>query len=316
MKDAEPSASSVEPEPEKIIADSGVAATVSVSLHPLVIMNISEHWTRTRAQKGKPENVYGALIGKQEGRNIEVMNSFELETAVIDGKVVILREYYDQKEEQFKQVFSDMDFLGWYSTGEKPEASELYVHKQIMQINESPLFLQMSPGGGNCTELPVYLYESVIDMIEGQARILFVKLPYTLATEEAERIGLDHVARIVSGGESSSSKTADQLTAQHSAIKMLAGRVKLILQYVQAVEKGEVPKNHEILRQIKSLSHRLPVLQSDRFNPEFLTQCNDVALMTLLGTVMKSANNLNQFVNKFSVSYQRQGGRRMRGLFL
>ena len=31
---------------EKIMADSGVAATVSVSLHPLVIMNISEHWTR------------------------------------------------------------------------------------------------------------------------------------------------------------------------------------------------------------------------------------------------------------------------------
>ena len=30
----------------KVMADSGVAATVSVSLHPLVIMNISEHWTR------------------------------------------------------------------------------------------------------------------------------------------------------------------------------------------------------------------------------------------------------------------------------
>ena len=26
--------------------------------------------------------------------------------------------------------------------------------------------------------------------------MLFVKLPYTLATEEAERIGLDHVARL------------------------------------------------------------------------------------------------------------------------
>ena len=31
---------------DKIMADSGVAATVAVSLHPLVIMNISEHWTR------------------------------------------------------------------------------------------------------------------------------------------------------------------------------------------------------------------------------------------------------------------------------
>ena len=31
---------------DKIMADSGVAATVAVSLHPLVIMNISEHCTR------------------------------------------------------------------------------------------------------------------------------------------------------------------------------------------------------------------------------------------------------------------------------
>jgi len=28
--------------------------SVSVSLHPLVIMNISEHWTRVSAQEGKP----------------------------------------------------------------------------------------------------------------------------------------------------------------------------------------------------------------------------------------------------------------------
>lgn len=82
-----------------------------------------------------------------------------------------------------------MDFLGWYSSGDKPTAAEISVHQQITYINESPLFLQLSPGGGNCTELPLYLYESVIDMVEGQARILFVKLPYTLSTEEAERIG-------------------------------------------------------------------------------------------------------------------------------
>ena len=74
----------------------------------------------------------------------------------------------------------------------------------------------MAPGASS-TDLPVSLYESVIDMVNlqvetkvqynlsplyksrsqwiKQARMLFVKLPYTLATEEAERIGLDHVAR-------------------------------------------------------------------------------------------------------------------------
>ena len=35
----------------KVMADSGVSATVTVSLHPLVIMNISEHWTRSSSKQ-------------------------------------------------------------------------------------------------------------------------------------------------------------------------------------------------------------------------------------------------------------------------
>ena len=97
-----------------VASSSGAAAeSVSVSLHPLVIMNISEHWTRTKAQRGAATNdVFGAIIGRQSGRNIEIMNSFELDFQRIDNQVVIDRDYYDLKESQFKQVFSDMDFLG------------------------------------------------------------------------------------------------------------------------------------------------------------------------------------------------------------
>merc|ERR1719348_1223348 len=213
MADASPPSTAARGD-EKVMADSGVAATVSVSLHPLVIMNISEHWTRIKAQKGKPEQVFGALIGKQAGRDIEIMNSFELDYNMIEGQVVIDRDYYNLKEEQFKQVFSDMDFLGWYNTGPKPSASDLAVHRQIIEINESPLFLQLSPGGHGHTntELPISVYESVIDMVAGGmsgASLLLVRLPYSLATEDSERIGLDHVARIVGseGGPSSTSRT-------------------------------------------------------------------------------------------------------------
>ena len=44
----------------------------------------------------------GALIGKQKGRNIEIMNSFELSFVVIENDIVIDREYYNTKEEQCK----------------------------------------------------------------------------------------------------------------------------------------------------------------------------------------------------------------------
>ncbi|CAG2065376.1 unnamed protein product, partial [Timema podura] len=85
-----------------VMASSGTVGSVSISLHPLVIMNISEHWTRLRAQEGTAQQVIGALIGKQKGRNLEIMNSFELMFARIEGDIFIDRDYYATKEEQCK----------------------------------------------------------------------------------------------------------------------------------------------------------------------------------------------------------------------
>jgi len=46
--------------------------------------------------------VLGALIGKQKGRNLEIMNSFELMFHVMDSSVMVDREYYTTKEDQCK----------------------------------------------------------------------------------------------------------------------------------------------------------------------------------------------------------------------
>nr|SVE82576.1 EOG090X08T4 [Daphnia magna] len=298
-----------------VMASSGATGSISVLLHPLVVMNISEHWTRVRAQEGKAQQVIGALIGQQKGRSLEIMNSFELVFTVIDN-IVIDRDYYNTKEEQFKQVFSDMDFLGWYTTGDTPNESDIHVHKQICEINESPVILKLNPFTRNA-DLPVTMYESVIDLVNGEATMLFVELSYTLATEEAERIGVDHVARMASGDSAESSQVAEQLQAQHNAVKMLANRVRLILEYIRAMERGEVPKSHEVLREAKSLTHRLPVLNSEIFQEEYYTQYNDVLLQTYLASITKACHDLHQFVTKFNILCDRQGimGRRMRGLF-
>lgn len=150
-----------------IFAAPSTVPSVSVSLHPLVLMNISEHWTRIRAQAGAAREVYGGLIGKQKGRKIEVLNSFELKFEVIDDDVIINKDYYNTKEEQCKfqvyltfpkylmfsffqlpdkQVFSDLDFLGWYTTtGTGPTEKHIKVHRQICSINECPILLQLDP---------------------------------------------------------------------------------------------------------------------------------------------------------------------------
>lgn len=118
-----------------------------VSLHPLVIMNISEHWTRIRAESGsqsKPK-IIGAIIGKQVGRNVEILNSFELKFDIIEEATVIDIDFYRKKEQQFKQVFPELEFLGWYTNGDRPNEGDMKIHRQMLDFNETPLFLKLNP---------------------------------------------------------------------------------------------------------------------------------------------------------------------------
>lgn len=61
----------------------------------------------------------------------------------------------------------------------------------------------------------------------------------------------------------------EHFTAQCGAVKMMSPRLRLILDYVKAVEAGSLPKNDDILRQIASLCSCLPVAESEDFQKEF-----------------------------------------------
>uniref|UniRef100_H2Z9Q5 COP9 signalosome complex subunit 6 n=2 Tax=Ciona savignyi TaxID=51511 RepID=H2Z9Q5_CIOSA len=299
-----------------VLTGSGGNGSVAVKLHPLVIMNISDHWTRLRAQKGKPLPVFGALIGKQVGRTIELMNSFELLYMEINEDILIDTEYYYSKEEQFKQVFKDLDFHGWYTTGGVPTELDMKVHQQICGIIESPIFLKLNPQAAS-TDLPLNIYESVIDVTDGTAVSRLVTLQYTLATEEAERIGVDHVARVSNVDSSSVSYASEHLASQHSSISMLYTRVRLLRDYMEAVQNGELPRDHEIMRSLQALCKRLPVLGAETLTSDLHNQYNDVTLMTYLGVMSKGSQTMNQFISKFNVLLDRQSaGRRLRGLFI
>lgn len=62
--------------------------SVTVQLHPLVVLNISEHWTRNKVKENSPAVVvYGALLGKQEGHHVEVIFiSVLFKTCSVDNK--------------------------------------------------------------------------------------------------------------------------------------------------------------------------------------------------------------------------------------
>ncbi|KAL0320945.1 UNVERIFIED_CONTAM: COP9 signalosome complex subunita [Sesamum radiatum] len=70
---------------------SSSSSGLTFKLHPLVIVNISDHYTRVKSQSLPPNSasaadasslppprVFGCVIGVQRGRTVEIFNSFEL----------------------------------------------------------------------------------------------------------------------------------------------------------------------------------------------------------------------------------------------
>ena len=56
--------------------------------------------------------VYGALLGKVNGRNVEIINSFELVVNELEGHIVLDSDFCTKKDPQYRQVFSDLEFVG------------------------------------------------------------------------------------------------------------------------------------------------------------------------------------------------------------
>ena len=330
-------AASAQPPSTAATSSSGL----TFKLHPLVIVNVSDHYTRVKAQASfpaeapspgkaqascsaegspppaEPPRVFGCVIGVQRGRTVEIFNSFELVLDPVTG--TLERAFLEKKLELYKKVFPEFYVLGWYSTGSDVQDTDILIHKALMDINESPVYLLLNPAINHSQkDLPVTIYESELHVIDGGPQLIFVKSNYTIETVEAERISVDHVAHLKpSDGGSAATQLAAHLTGIHSAIKMLNSRVRVIQQYLGAMQKGDMPLDNSLLRQVSSLVRRLPAMESEKFQDDFLTEYNDTLLMTYLAMFTNCSSTMNELVEKFNTTYERSPARRGgRGAFM
>jgi COP9 signalosome complex subunit 6 len=290
-------------------------SSVTLSLHPLVIMNIAEHYTRVRVQTATSTPVFGALLGKIKGRHVELCTTFEFKlgnpptttiaatTETTTASIIIDMDFLTKKIELIKQVHPDLDFTGWYTVEGKDWDSSVMssFYTQLSSLNESPLLLRLDPFGVS-NELPIHVYETTVDF---GTKLDFIEISYTLITEEAERIGIDHVARYsVTDGTSDTSIVSDQIAIQYNAIRLLYQRMLVLLEYVRAVKQGQLARNDDLLREIGSLCQRLPIINTDdnnnqMFREDFDIQQSDVALLALLACCTQEISTLNDYLSKY-----------------
>jgi len=309
------------PPPEAKPAPSAEAgSSLNMTLHPLVVINVSDHFTRARAQSGGKQGirVYGALLGEQTGRHVEIANSFEMKMVSGPSGERADQDYLRTRLEQYKKTFPKYDMLGWYSTGAEVQPADLDMHRALCEgDNESLLFMLLDPvqamAPGN-RELPILIHDSEVHIVNEQPTMQFVSVGYKIDSVESERIAVDHVAHILPSGDSNSGSALSQhLGTQHTAITMLQERVNIIQSYLKAVAAGEVPPDHELLRQIKSLCSKLPAMDTPMYHEEFQQDYNNTLLVTYLGAITKGIGSINELVDKYNSAFDKHS--RRRGIF-
>ncbi|TFK41308.1 maintenance of mitochondrial structure and function-domain-containing protein [Crucibulum laeve] len=286
-----------------VVLASNATSGLSLSLHPLPILNISEHLTRLKLQKNSSNPfVLGALLGTQNGREVEIVNTFELAINEGEGEVVD-HDFLTSRRDQYKQVFPSLEFIGWYTVAPRPIARHIALHEQFTRYCSTPLLLLLQPNGStitpdvNAQALPFKAFEPSIEIRERKSRSIFIEVPYTVETGEAERIAVDWTAR----GGGSGTSLESHLQTQRSAVKMLHERIMLLVKYVTEVIGGQATKDHATLRALAALVASLPASENKEFRQEFETEYEDVQLTAFLSSLTKSANILNDLVDKHLV---------------
>ncbi|THH23108.1 hypothetical protein EUX98_g8074 [Antrodiella citrinella] len=263
-----------------VVLPPSTTSGLSLALHPLPILNISEHLTRLKLQtKTNLPFVIGALLGTQNGREVEIVNTFEL--AMETDKVTLDHGYFVSRRDQYKQVFPSLEFIGWYTVAPRATAQHIALHEQPTK--------RLASSDPTAQNLPFKAYEPTIEIRDRKTRSVFIEATFTVETGEAERIAVDWTAK----GGASGTSLESHLYNQRAAVKMLHDRILVLVKYVTDVIAGQATKDHATLRSLSALIASLPASGHKEFRDEFDTEYEDVQLTAYLSTLTKSASLLN-----------------------
>ncbi len=133
-----------------------------------------------------------------------------------------------------QEVFKNCEILGWYSTSSSaPTEEDLAFHRgPISTWNSSPLYLRLDPTAqATAKELPLEVYESQVQLVDGVATLQLVPCTFKLEAQEVERVIVDHMAKITGQVQQGAPESAS-LISLRDAVRSLQTRVQILLTYL------------------------------------------------------------------------------------
>lgn len=268
----------------------------SVAVHPLVLLSVVDHYTRSCKDANK--RAVGILLGHVSKGKVHCTNSFAVpfEEDERDPTVWFLdHNFLENMNEMFRKVNAREHVVGWYSTGPKIRTGDLDANELIRTYCANPVFVIIDVKPKELG-LPTEAYISVEEPQEdGAVTRVFEHLPSEIQAADAEEVGVGHLLRDIK--DASTSSLTGEITAKLAALKSLHSRLSDMQEYLEAVAKGDLPVNNEIMYKIQDVFNLLPSLNLSELVKAFHTKTNDMMLVLYVSSLIRSIVALHDLVD-------------------
>ena len=218
-----------------------------VSVHPIVILSISEFYNRMKMNFGS-RRVFGGLIGEILGKKVELHSNFEFLDkgySNSDNSFVDLDlEFLEERKRILEQLYATYDFLGFFSITKTdvPDKQDAEVAKRLIDYGIiNPICLVLSNELLDKEELPMKVY------IYNKELCTFTLIKHEIVGLDSERICLDTVTK--SGGvQNNDTQLIQNMDTLKSALSMLKSNL------ISALSKSEKIENRSNLHFVEMLN--------------------------------------------------------------
>jgi len=272
-----------------------------VIVHPLVLLSATDHYNRIA--KDTRKRVVGVLLGSRERRKnvdtVDITNSFAVpfEEELNNPKVWFLdHNFLDSMYWMFKKVNTREEIVGFYSSGPKIKENDLKISSMIKGFcGREPVFVVIDVRPGT-VGLPTTAYEAVeeVEVNGKEIHRVFKHISCSIAAEEAEEVGVEHLLRDIN--DPSTSTVALQIQRKVNGLTGLLNRLSEIKEYLEKIVDGKMPINNQITYNLQNIFNLLPNLNVEELVRSMLVKTNDIHLVIYLSSLIRSVLALHELL--------------------
>lgn len=271
-------------------------ASVSVVVHPLVLLSVVDHYNRVA--KDTRKRVVGVLLGNASRGTVDCTNSFAIpfEEDLRNPNIFFLdHNFLETMFRMFKKVNARERIVGFYSSGPKIKENDIKIDELMRRFCPNPVFviIDVRP---DVEGLPTTAYVSVeeVESDGKQIQASFKHIPSSVGAYEAEEVGVEHLLRDVN--DPSVSTLANQIKHKVSALGGLRAQLLEMKTYLENVLAGKLPVNNQILYNLQSIFNLLPNLNVDELVEGLLVKTNDMHLVVYVSSLIRCVIALHDLV--------------------